>query len=139
MYQDRIEIIFDAGHRLFKYKGKCEVPHGHTFKVELMIKSGTLDQLGFVVDFVQLRKDIGNWVDENWDHAFLVNSQDHELLHAFSLLTEKKLFVFDDCNPTAEVMAKYLFDNARKTYGNLVSKVRVWESPNQYAEYLEAQ
>jgi len=138
MYQDRIEITFDAGHRLLKYKGKCEVPHGHTFKTEIMIRSDVLDQLGFVVDFVELRNKIGKWVDENWDHAFLINSQDQELLHAFDLLSEKKIFVFNDSNPTAEVLAKYLFDYIQKLYGNLVAKVRVWESPNQYAEYLEA-
>jgi 6-pyruvoyltetrahydropterin/6-carboxytetrahydropterin synthase len=138
MYQDRIEITFDAGHRLLKYKGKCEVPHGHTFKAEIMIKSEVLDQLGFVIDFVELRNKIGKWIDENWDHAFLINSQDLELLHAFGLLSEKKMFVFNDSNPTAEVLAKYLFDYMHKLYGNLVAKVRVWESPNQYAEYLEA-
>src|SRR4030042_1353926 len=138
MYQDRIEINFDAGHRLLKYKGKCEVPHGHTFKTEIMIKSEVLNQLGFVIDFVELRNTTGKWIDENWDHAFLINSQDQELLHAFGLLSEKKIFVFNDSNPTAEVLAKYLFDYMHKLYGNLVAKVRVWESPNQYAEYLEA-
>ena len=138
MYQDRIEISFNAGHRLLKYKGKCEVPHGHTFKTEITVRSEMLDELGFVVDFVELRNNIGKWIDENWDHAFLVNSRDHELLRAFDLLTEKKVFVFSDCNPTAETLAKYLFDHVNKVYGNLVAKVRVWESPNQYAEYLEA-
>ena len=90
MYQDRIEIIFDAGHRLLKYKGKCEVPHGHTFRTEIMVRADGLDQLGFVVDFVELREKIGKWIDENWDHAFLVNAQDQELLNALDSLTEKK-------------------------------------------------
>ncbi len=138
MYQDRIEITFDAGHRLLKYKGKCEVPHGHTFKTEIFIKSEILDQMGFVIDFVELRNKVGNWIDENWDHAFLINSQDQELLHAFSLISEKKIFILSDSNPTAEVLAKYLFNYMHKIYGNLVAKVRIWESPNQYAEYLEA-
>lgn len=137
MYEDRIEIIFDAGHRLLKYKGKCEAPHGHTFRAEIMLRSEALDQLGFVVDFVELREKIGKWIDENWDHAFLVNAQDQELLHALDSLTEKKVFVFDSGNPTAEILAKYLYDYANKLYGNLVSKVRIWESPNQYAEYYE--
>jgi 6-pyruvoyltetrahydropterin/6-carboxytetrahydropterin synthase len=125
MYRDRIELIFDAAHRLFKYGGKCESPHGHTFK------------MGFVVDFVQLRDKIGRWIDENWDHAFLINEQDQELLRALNSLTEKKIFVFHNENPTAEVMAKYLYNHVQKLYGDLVSKVRIWESPNQYAEYLE--
>lgn len=137
MYQDRIEIIFDAGHRLLKYKGKCEVPHGHTFRTEIMLRSEVLDELGFVVDFVELREKIGKWIDENWDHAFLVNAEDQELLNALDSLTDKKVFIFDNGNPTAEAIAKYLYDYVRRLYGNLVSKVRIWESPNQYAEYYE--
>ena len=137
MYQDRIEITFDAGHRLLKYKGKCEAPHGHTFKTEIMLRSEALDQLGFVVDFVELREKIGKWIDENWDHAFLVSSEDQELLNALESLTDKKVFIFDGGNPTAEALAKYLYDYVHNLYGNLVSKVRIWESPNQYAEYYE--
>lgn len=135
MYADRIELIFDAGHRLLKYKGKCETLHGHTFKAEITLSSEKLDQTGFVVDFVELRDKIGGWIDENWDHAFLVNEQDEELLDALNLLKEKKIFIFHNQNPTAEVMAKYLHDYVYKLYGDLVSKVRIWESPNQYAEY----
>jgi len=139
VYQDRIELIFDAGHRLLKYKGKCESPHGHTFKAEVMLSSEKIDQMGFVVDFVELREKVGQWVDDNWDHAFLVNGRDDELLQALGLLKEKRVFVFQDENPTAEVMAKYLYDHIHKMYGDLVSKVRIWESPHQYAEFFRKQ
>jgi len=137
MYVDRIELIFDAGHRLLKYKGKCEAPHGHTFKAEIMLSSNKIDQIGFVVDFVELKDRVGKWINENWDHAFLVNGQDKELLQALNSLEEKKIFVFHNENPTSEVMAKYLYSYVRKLYGNLVSKVRIWESLTQDAEYFE--
>ncbi len=137
MYVDRIELIFDAGHRLLKYKGKCEAPHGHTFKAEIMLSSNKIDQIGFVVDFVELKDRVGKWINENWDHAFLVNGQDKELLQALNSLEEKKIFVFHNENPTSEVIAKYLYSYVRKLYGNLVSKVRIWESLTQYAEYFE--
>lgn len=137
MYADRIELLFDAGHRLLKYKGKCEAPHGHTFKAEIILSSNRIDEMGFVVDFVELRDKVGDWIATNWDHAFLVNDQDEELIRAFNLLTHKKVFLFHNENPTAEVMAKYLYIYVQKLYGGLVSKVRIWESPNQYAEYFE--
>lgn len=137
MYVDRIELTFDAGHRLLEYKGKCEAPHGHTFKAEIILSSEKLDQTGFVVDFVELRDKIGGWIAENWDHAFLANEEDEELIDALNLLKEKKIFIFHNQNPTAEVMAKYLYDHVYKLYGDLVSKVRIWESPNQYAEYFK--
>lgn len=137
MYADRIELIFNSGHRLLGYKGKCEAPHGHTFKVEIVLNSDKTGQMGFVVDFVELKEKIGKWIDDNWDHAFLVNGQDEELLRALNSLKDKKIFVFPDQNPTVEVMARYLYNYVRELYGGLVSKVRVWESPTQYAEYFE--
>ncbi len=137
MFTDRIELIFDAGHRLLKYTGKCESPHGHTFKAEIMLTSENIDKMGFVLDFVELRDTIGAWVEHNWDHAFLLNDQDEELLQALNSLKNKKIFTFKNENPTAEVIAKYLYNHVKPIYGNLVSKVRIWESPHQYAEYFE--
>ena len=137
MYANRIELIFDAGHRLLMYKGKCEAPHGHTFKAEIVLSSDKIDQTGFVVDFFELRDRVGKWIDDNWDHTFLVNGRDTELLRALDSLKDKKVFTFQDENPTAEVMAKYLYSYVRGLYGSLVLKVRIWESPNAYGEYSE--
>lgn len=137
MYTDRIELTFEAGHRILYYKGKCEAPHGHSFKAEVMISSDNIDQLGFVIDFVQLKGKVTRWVDENWDHAFLVNGQDQELLCVLNSLTDKKIFTFENGNPSAENMARHLYSQVHEWYGDLVSKVRIWESPTDYAEYLE--
>lgn len=136
MYTDRVELIFDAGHRLLDYEGNCGVPHGHTYKAEIMVSGKTLDNVGFVLDFTELKNQIKCWIDEQWDHGFLVNDQDEKLLKALNSLHRKKVFVFKNQNPTAEVMAQYLFDHSRKLYGDLVSGVRIWESPNQYAEFV---
>jgi hypothetical protein len=58
-------------------------------------------------------------------------------LSALNSLKDKKIFVFRNENPTAEVMANYLHEHVRKLYGDLVSKVRIWESLDQYAEYFK--
>ena len=102
-----------------------------------MISSANLDQLGFVVDFVQLKDKVGRWIDENWDHAFLVNGQDQELLQALNSLTDKKIFIFEKGNPSAENMARYLYEQVNGWYGNMAPRVRIWESPSDYAEYFE--
>jgi 6-pyruvoyltetrahydropterin/6-carboxytetrahydropterin synthase len=135
MYTDRIEITFDAGHRLLFYEGKCESPHGHSFKAEIMVAGDNLDQTGFVVDFLQLKNRTEQWINENWDHAFLINRDDRELLQALNSLTHGKIFIFENGNPTAENMSRCLYDYINSLYENLVSKVRVWEGPGQYAEY----
>ena len=137
MYQDRIEIIFDAGHRQYNYKGRCESPHGHTFRAEIMVRSDKLNPLGFVVDFVEMKEKIGQWIEDNWDHAFLVNDQDKEMVAALDSLHDKRVFVFHG-NPSSENMARFLFDQSRKLFGDIVCAARIWESPSQYAEYSES-
>ena len=136
MYQNRIEIIFDAGHRQYNYKGRCESPHGHTFRAEVMVRSEKLNALSFVVDFVEMKDKLGRWVEDNWDHAFLVNEEDKEMVAALNSLHDKRVFFFKS-NPSSEAMAKYLFDIARTILGDIVSAARIWESPSQYAEYSE--
>ena len=137
MFLDRIELLFDAGHRLLDYPGNCGVPHGHTYKAEVMLSSDALDEVGFVLDFTELKDAVSKWIHHQWDHGFLLNDRDQELLTALKSLQRSKVFVFDNENPTAEVMAKYLFNVVRGQYGSIVSRVRMWESPNQYAEYFE--
>ncbi len=137
MYINRIELEFDAAHRLLHYGGKCESPHGHTFKVEVFLRGESLNEKGFLVDFAQLKKQMGDWIEAHWDHAFLLNSKDEELVGALSKVEPRKLYLFPGENPSTEVMAKHLFEEARKMYGKLIWKVRIWESPRQYAEYLE--
>ena len=77
--------------------------------------------------FVELRDKVGQWIDANWDHAFLVNDNDQELIDALNSLKEKKYFIFHNENPTAEVLAKHLYGHVKDLYGGLVSKVRIWE------------
>ena len=137
MFLDRVELTFDAGHRLLDYPGNCGVPHGHTYKAEIMLRAESLDNLGFVLDFTELKDVVSEWVQQHWDHGFLLNGRDQELLTALKSLKRSKVFIFDNQNPTAEVIAKHLFNVMRERYGPLVSRVRIWESPNQYAEYFE--
>lgn len=102
-----------------------------------MLSSDSLDDMGFVLDFSELKASVSKWVNIHWDHGFLINDRDHELQVALKSLKRSKVFEFQNENPTAEVIAKYLFNELQSQYGELVSKVRIWESPNQYSEYSE--
>ena len=135
MYQVRVELIFASGHRLLGHRGKCVYPHGHTYRAEIFMGSDQLDELGFVIDFTDLKDRLGNWIDDNWDHAFLVNSRDTELLNSLRQVEGSRIFVFSECNPSAEAMASELYSQATALCGVAPSRVRVWESPTQYAEY----
>ncbi len=108
MYQIRIEFTFDSGHRLLDYNGRCAYPHGHTYRAEVFLESPTLDGLGLVYDFTDLKERIKSWVDENWNHAFLVNSRDRELISGFANVELARLYKFQDQNPSCEVMSRVL-------------------------------
>ncbi len=134
-YQVRIELAFAAGHRLLGHRGKCVYPHGHSYLAEVWVRGDALDGLGFVVDFAELKGKLGRWVEEHWDHAFLLNSEDEELLSALKCVKGSRIVLFSGENPSAEVLARELFVKARELSGLCPDKVRVWESPTQYAQY----
>ena len=136
MYVDRVEIAFDAGHRLLGHGGKCAAPHGHTYRAELFVATRELDGLGLALDFGDLKGPMKAWIDAHWDHAFLLNDADTRLVEALRAVPESKLYLFRGVNPSAEAMARELFGVARERLGDLVQRVRVWESPTQYAEFV---
>ena len=135
MYQIRIEFTFDSGHRLLNYDGKCAYPHGHTYRAEIFLESNKLNNLGLVYDFTDLKDRIKTWTDDNWDHAFLVNSQDQELIEGLNSTELVRLYKFQDENPSCEVMSRKLYETTTELCGVAPSKVRLWESANQFAEY----
>ena len=139
MYQIRIEISFDSGHRLLDYDGKCAYPHGHTYRAEVFLAAGSLDRLGLVFDFTDLKDRVKGWIDTNWDHAFLANSQDTELIAGLGPLAKGRLYQFEGENPSCEVMTRVLFRKVTELCGVVPAKVRIWESLNQYAEFSGAE
>jgi 6-pyruvoyltetrahydropterin/6-carboxytetrahydropterin synthase len=136
VYIDRIEVTFDAGHRLLDYAGKCAAPHGHTYRAEVFVATRELDRLGLARDFGDVKAPLKAWIDAHWDHGFLLNDADTALVAALQALPESKLYLFRGMNPSAEAMASELFAEARRQLGSVVQRVRIWESPAQYAEYV---
>ena len=51
MYEVTVEDTFSSGHFLRNYKGKCEKPHGHNYKVRVTLRGETLDHAGLLLDF----------------------------------------------------------------------------------------
>lgn len=139
MHLIRIEIVFDSGHRLLDYQGKCAYPHGHTYRAEVFVKAASLDALGLVFDFAELKGRIKAWIDDNWDHAFLVNSRDRELIQGLTSAARGRLYQFQGENPSCEVMSRELYKKVTELCGVAPARVRLWESLNQYAEFREGE
>lgn len=113
-------INFEASHRLTEnYPGKCKHLHGHSWECTIEIgklkSNGTknpkvlLDNFSMIYDFSKF-KIVKDWIDKNWDHATLINSNDKSL-EEWLIKNKQRYFKFNDQNPTSEVLAIYLFEN----------------------------
>ena len=130
-------IKFCAGHRLFKHGGKCENFHGHNYVADIFVTADEVDSVGRVIDFSDLKARTKGWIDEHWDHAFLVYEEDSNAIQALESVQPSRLFKLP-YNPTAENMAKYLLEEmcptALEGSGARAVRVRIWETEESYAE-----
>ena len=121
MFEVTIEETFAAGHALRNYRGKCENVHGHNYRCQVSIQGSKLDEIGLLVDFVELKKTVHGVLDR----------LDHQWLNEFP--------PFDVLNPSAENMAKYIYDEVVAGLpakdGVRVESVRLWETDTASATY----
>jgi 6-pyruvoyltetrahydropterin/6-carboxytetrahydropterin synthase len=131
MYRVTREIEFCYGHRLLNYEGKCRHLHGHNGRAVITIQGSGLDQRGMLVDFGEIKQKVQRWIDENLDHNMLL-CRDDPLL---SLLRERgeRVFVMD-CNPTAENIARLIFEQAQAS-GLPIVEVVLWETAHCCSAY----
>lgn len=120
------------------HESKCATPHGHNYYAHIYAEADQLDTLGRVIDFSVLKAKIGSWIDEHWDHNFLVFDQDVELVRALMSVSRKKDPFLCPFNPTAENMALYLLKTICPSQlegtGVRVNKIVLYETENCYAE-----
>jgi 6-pyruvoyltetrahydropterin/6-carboxytetrahydropterin synthase len=135
VYKVTKAIHFCYGHRLMNYDGKCRHLHGHNGKVEIELETEKLDGIGMVRDFTEVKDVIAVWLDRELDHKMLLRKDDPALPMLQKM--NEPVFLFDS-NPTAEAIAKLIFEFARSK-GLPVSEVRMWESEGSFATYREAQ
>ena len=97
---------FSYGHTVTGHEGKCRNLHGHNGRVHFDIESEDgLDSVGRVIDFSVIKSNLCQWLEDNWDHRFLV--WEHDLRRA-NLQAIDPTVVVVPFNPTAENMAQYL-------------------------------
>lgn len=133
MFRVTKEIWFCYGHRLLNYHGKCAHLHGHNGKAVITVEAETLDDLGMVVDFSLLKKTLGTWIDDTLDHTMLLH-EDDPVVPVLKKQNERHYVM--NVNPTAENIAKLIFDTA-KAKGIPVVEVTLWETENSFATYRE--
>jgi 6-pyruvoyltetrahydropterin/6-carboxytetrahydropterin synthase len=130
-------IKFCAGHRLHRHGGKCEYFHGHNYVADFYVTGDQVDAVGRVIDFAELKKLFKGWIDENWDHGFVLNKSDENGLAAVKMVEPCRYYELP-YNPTSENMASYLLNDVCPKLlagkGVAATKVVLWESEESFAE-----
>jgi 6-pyruvoyltetrahydropterin/6-carboxytetrahydropterin synthase len=131
MFRVTRQIDFCYGHRLLNYEGKCRYLHGHNGRAIITIESDKLDERGMVLDFTDIKRVVSRWIDTNLDHRMLLHRDDP----VAPLLRDlhEPLYLMD-VNPTAENIAKLIFDVTR-SHGFPIVECLLWETPNCVASY----
>jgi 6-pyruvoyltetrahydropterin/6-carboxytetrahydropterin synthase len=126
MFEITVEKDFAAAHRLVEYDGNCEKLHGHNWRVELTLKTETLNTLGLAVDFREARRMLKDALKQ-FDHAYL-----------------NELEMFRNSNPSCELIARNIFIHVKQQLEDdpagthvSVSKVTVWESNGSSVTFRE--
>ena len=123
---------FNAAHRLHnenwsdeknkKIFGKCNNPnfHGHNYEIEVKVIGEVDPETGYVMDIDELKQLIRKWVTHRYDHKNLNLDVDD----------------FKNINPTAENIARVVYDNLRKELNEKYElRIRLYETARNIVEY----
>ena len=121
MYELTVKSEFEAAHFIKNYPGKCARLHGHNWTVEAVAQGTQLNELGILIDFKIFKAELNKILDE-LDHQFL-----------------NELEIFAKKNPTAENIAKEIFDKLSVSEifnGNTkLTAIKVYETPKSCVTY----
>jgi 6-pyruvoyltetrahydropterin/6-carboxytetrahydropterin synthase len=118
MYEVYVAAQFEAAHRLLGDFGPATRLHGHTYRIEVIVRSERL-------------KDDGTLYDVGWLREVV-----EELAASLHFRDLNDVPGLAGTNTTAEVVARYCWDKlAPALYGQGLDSltVRIWESPQVYA------
>jgi len=125
MFEITVQAGFSSGHYLRNYRGKCENPHGHNYRVLVTLIGEELDEAGMLLDFKLLKHVLRPTVE------YL----DHQMIN--------DLEPFTSINPSAENLARYFFQQTASQLGQMEqSRVRIkdctiFETDTSFARYYE--
>lgn len=94
-----------CGHRVYGHEGKCRFMHGHNYRVHFSCVAPALDKVGRIIDFSVMKELLCQWLEENYDHRFLIWEEDPLSSYLKELDSTVVLVPY---NPTAENIASFL-------------------------------
>lgn len=134
------KCTFDSGHRVMNESMKCFNIHGHTYICYLKFKYTEIKEIGYAIDFKEIKRVGCQWIDDKLDHGMILNPQDLSLISTTVDLNSKLWLMGLNgsnayCNPSAENIAKEIFlamEILFKTYDPhlKIFKIKLYETPN---------
>ncbi len=122
MYDVTVKTGFAAAHQLRLYDGKYENLHGHNWTAQVTVEADELDPIGVGIDFVKLKA----LVEKN------LSELDYHNIN--------EVPPFDELNPSAENIARWLFLKLKvevNTNSTRVKRVEICEMEGCGASYFE--
>lgn len=135
---------FDSGHRVMNEKMKCFNIHGHTYLYKITFSFKNMEEIGYAIDFKELKRVFCQWIDDILDHGMILNPKDEELIQTTKNYKTKLWLMSlngggEYCNPSVENIAKEVFLAmeilSKALYKNSPTKlkihcVKINETPN---------
>ena len=133
---------FDAAHRVMNESMKCFNVHWHTYLYELHFEYKDEKEIGYAIDFKEIKRIVCQFIDDYLDHAAILNPEDAILIWSCKSLASKYWLMSLNwwsiyCNPSAENIAKELFLIAKELHNNenlWIKKIVLYETPNCFVE-----
>jgi len=107
-----------CGHRVYGHENKCAHLHGHNYRFHFKLAANVdtdsqyeqqeLDSIGRVIDFSVIKTALCQWLEDNFDHKFLIWENDP--ISTLLKNNDPQGVVVTKFNPTAENIAKFFVD-----------------------------
>lgn len=142
MYKLTTYTELELGHRLItSYAMKCQHFHGHRYEVEITVSADKLNEDNMIVDFKLLKEIVKEVLDDKWDHAFCLRSDD-PMVEALKKDKHIERLHIVDFNPTLEWMVKYWYQELNKAFEKRGLNIKMYslkasETAKNTCEYTE--
>lgn len=133
------KCTFDSGHRVMNERMKCFNVHGHTYTCILKFTFLSSEEIGYAIDFKEIKRVGLQWIDDYLDHGMILNPNDTNLILTTRRLNSKLWLMSLNgkdkyCNPSAENISKEIFlamEILFARYRDLeIHEVELYETPN---------
>jgi 6-pyruvoyltetrahydropterin/6-carboxytetrahydropterin synthase len=137
-----------CGHRVMNESMLCYNLHGHEYITELTFSFKNMEEIGYAIDFKEIKRVFIEYLQVTMDHGMLLNPKDTVVIDAVKTLGTKLWLMSlngynEYCNPSVENIAKEVFLAMEILTNELykdaptgleIHNVKIYETPNCWTD-----